>query len=184
MFSSVIWLLVAVIGAMVELRWASYRREAATPEARAMDSVMVMSTCVALLGPFLVALITQRQPLEWLSVPAAALALGGVVIRWSAIRALGVRYRLSPQMQPDDHFLVECGPYSLIRHPGYIGIELQLVGMCLLVSPPLGLVMVVPVMGYVLIRIRGEEKILAREFGDEFVSYEARVKWRLVPCVY
>ena len=83
-----------------------------------------------------------------------------------------------------DHRLIETGPYRRIRHPGYLGGLLVLLGVGIATANWLAIVgLMVPVLAAFLWRIRVEEEALRGEFGRQFDSYAGRT-CRLVPGLY
>jgi len=76
-------------------------------------------------------------------------------------------------------FLVDSGPYALVRNPIYLA---DLVAMCVfaLCLPPVGLVL--PILFYLHYRllIQYEERAMSERFGKPFTMYCAKVR-RLVP---
>ncbi len=117
-----------------------------------------------------------------LSLPGLALsALGYLLIFWSGV-ALGRMYSAEVTIQKD-HRLVTGGPYRLVRHPRYLGILCVALGMALIFHTWIGLGVTLASMGLLLWRIRDEEALLSREFGEAWVNY-CHCSWRLVPYLY
>ena len=56
-------------------------------------------------------------------------SLGGL-IRYKCYRALGTMFTFEMSIRKD-HMLVTSGPYSIVRHPGYTGIFLVIIGIFL-----------------------------------------------------
>lgn len=76
-----------------------------------------------------------------------------------------------------DQRLIDCGPYSQIRHPSYLGLILELVGLALVLKNILATVVIlVLIMPAIIYRIRVEEKVLLEKFGDVYIKYKAKTK--------
>ena len=119
---------------------------------------------------------------DWAFYPGIFLILLGVLVRQWAIVVLGRFFSLSVQVA-EDHRVVDKGLYQLVRHPSYTGALMTFVGLGLAVQS-WGAVFVLVVMfglayGY---RIRVEERALASELGQDYVSYMKRTK-RLIPFI-
>jgi len=98
------------------------------------------------------------------------------ILSWTSTRALGRQWRLDAGLN-SDHELVRSGPYRLIRHPIYTSMLCMLLGTGLLLVTPLTLLLP-SLLCFVIgteIRVRIEEKLLATQFGDEFLEYQRRV---------
>jgi protein-S-isoprenylcysteine O-methyltransferase Ste14 len=171
---------------ILELRQGLTRRSEAVTADR--GSLMVLRA--AYVGGALVAIWAER------ALPAAAIrpeALGswlGLVFLWSGIalrlwsfRTLG-RYFTFTVQTSNDQPVITAGPYRLVRHPGYTGLLLAIVGVsfffgnwvstvCLAVAATAGL----------MYRIRVEERALLQTLGDRYRDYAATRK-RLVPLVW
>ena len=107
----------------------------------------------------------------------AALAL----FMW-ARRTLGRNWSIVARTRAD-HALVTAGPFAHVRHPIYSALALLLIGVAVGLGHELRLIAALPV--YALgtwLRVRVEERLLARRFGDAYAAYAARVK-RVVPFV-
>ncbi len=73
------------------------------------------------------------------------------------------------------HALATSGPYAYIRHPQYAAFVLIMFGF-LLQWPTLLTLAMFPVLVYMYVRLaRREEQEVAREFGNEYEQYAARV---------
>jgi protein-S-isoprenylcysteine O-methyltransferase Ste14 len=83
-----------------------------------------------------------------------------------------------------DHRVVQHGPYRLLRHPGYAGALLALLGVGLALANWLSLfvLVVVPVLALGA-RIIVEEATLARALGVEYLAYADRTA-RVIPGVW
>jgi len=73
------------------------------------------------------------------------------------------------------HALATAGPYARIRHPQYVAFVLILFGF-LLQWPTLLTLAMFPLLVYMYVRLaRREEQEVAREFGNKYEQYAARV---------
>lgn len=76
------------------------------------------------------------------------------------------------------------GPYSLCRHPLYLGSFCMMVGFCLLVGNPLHLAIVLgPIAGIYWVTMLNEERRMTNKYGQAWTEYAAAVPrfvpWRL-----
>lgn len=85
-------------------------------------------------------------------------------------------------LQPD-HRLITDGPFGVIRHPRYAGLIMLFLGLPLVFRSAVGVVAGMFCALLFLGRIRREDALLAREFGDEWAAYSQRTK-RLLPGIY
>jgi protein-S-isoprenylcysteine O-methyltransferase Ste14 len=108
-------------------------------------------------------------------------AIGYVLVFLSGIY-LGRQYSAEVTIQ-ENHNLITAGPYRLVRHPRYLGILLLTLGASLAFRTWAGLVLFPFVLALLLWRIRDEEALMQREFGEAWRAYSRRA-WRLVPYVY
>lgn len=110
----------------------------------------------------------------------------GLVLVLISRRTLGKYWGVSTSSQVKllaDHQLIEAGPYSLIRHPMYLGAWTLFLGLALLY--PVWAMLLMFVFGVISFanRIRVEEAALAERFGDEWIEYKRRTKL-LVPFIW
>ena len=82
-----------------------------------------------------------------------------------------------------DQKVVSTGVYGFVRHPMYLGGILLFLGAPLLLGSVYGLIIGIYLSILFLIRIMGEEKMLAEEL-DGYVDYKKKVKYRLIPYIW
>jgi len=83
----------------------------------------------------------------------------------------------------EGHKLVRSGPYAQVRHPIYFGVLLAILGRSLSLNSIAGWAGLAIAGGAYAWKVRGEERVLGRHFGDEYVKYRAEVK-ALIPKVW
>lgn len=96
---------------------------------------------------------------------AAGLAVFGLskALKVWAVSALGVRWTYRVLVLRDAP-LVTSGPYAIVRHPNYLAVAGELVGMALIVwAPVTGVVTLVGFGSLMLKRIRVEDRALGRQ---------------------
>jgi protein-S-isoprenylcysteine O-methyltransferase Ste14 len=121
----------------------------------------------------------EDQAARWLGLIFAG--LGFALIFWSGI-ALGKLYSADVTIQKN-HCLITTGPYRYIRHPRYLGALLVAIGLSALFRSWIGLAASIPFLGVLLFRIKDEEALLHREFGQEWETYCKR-SWRFIPYLF
>ena len=114
---------------------------------------------------------------------ALAIMMIGIGFRVWAATALG-RYYTRTLLTTVEQRVVKVGPYTRIRHPGYLGDILLWSGFGVL-SSNLIIVFLFPVMfvAVYLYRIIVEERMLVQELGDEYIHYRKGTS-KLIPFVY
>jgi protein-S-isoprenylcysteine O-methyltransferase Ste14 len=108
------------------------------------------------------------------------IAVGAWLMCWSLLFFRSWRFRATLDT---GHELATGGPYALVRHPIYAGLNLLALGSAVWIPTAITWVAVaVMVIGSDL-RGRAEEAVLSTAFGDQYREYCARTK-RFVPGVY
>jgi protein-S-isoprenylcysteine O-methyltransferase Ste14 len=101
-----------------------------------------------------------------------AVTAGGLLFAvWARIH-LG-RYWSGIITLKEGHRLIKTGPYHLVRHPIYTGMLTGMIGSLITIAnfdAALGLVLVTAAF---LIKLRREENLLVRQFGDEYRTFQA-----------
>jgi protein-S-isoprenylcysteine O-methyltransferase Ste14 len=116
------------------------------------------------------------------AIGAAVLALGLALRAW-AVHELGRFFKFTVVVETD-HRVVDTGPYRVIRHPSYTGLLMAALGLGIMLGTWLSIpaALLPPLIGFG-VRIRMEERVLARELGEPYRAYMARTH-RLVPGVW
>lgn len=115
------------------------------------------------------------RELDFLAVAGLLIILAGVVIRAFAMKELANYYSNDVTILKG-HRLVTSGIYSLVRHPLYISLVAEVLGM-LILSPQRWalLALLVALIGVLMRRIWLEDNILQRVFGRRAASYHQTV---------
>jgi protein-S-isoprenylcysteine O-methyltransferase Ste14 len=79
--------------------------------------------------------------------------------------------------------VISTGPYAIVRHPMYAGVLLMFLFTPLAHGSSLALVVFVPLAVMIVMRIRNEETVLARELPG-YLEYCGEVRYRLVPGIW
>jgi protein-S-isoprenylcysteine O-methyltransferase Ste14 len=79
--------------------------------------------------------------------------------------------------------VIDTGVYDFVRHPMYLGASLWFVGGALLLGSVCGLLVALAEILLLVLRIFGEEKLLARDL-DGYSAYREKVRYRLVPHLW
>ncbi|MFQ6129452.1 MAG: methyltransferase family protein [Candidatus Hadarchaeaceae archaeon] len=108
--------------------------------------------------------------------------LVGIAIRRSAKKTLGKYFSIGLKTLKK-HELVKHGIYKYVRHPAYTGVLLFWFGVPLLFYSPYGFLVMLLLIPCYLYRIKIEEEMLTKKFGDEYREYVKRTK-KLVPFIY
>lgn len=81
----------------------------------------------------------------------------------------------------EDHELIERGPYRIVRHPIYTGLLVMYLATAILLGRIGGLILGVPlVFASFWIKLRDEEKIMLKQFPEQYAAYQHRTA-RIIP---
>jgi protein-S-isoprenylcysteine O-methyltransferase Ste14 len=116
---------------------------------------------------------------RWLGVGLSG--IGYALVFWSGL-ALGKQYSAEVTIQKD-HQLITTSIYRYIRNPRYLGVIALSIGVSCVFRSWIGLIASVFFLGIILTRIKDEETILHKEFGQEWEDYCKR-SWRLIPYLF
>jgi len=122
---------------------------------------------------------------RWLPAAVWVVPVGLCLQAGSALLAVWARRHLGRNWSGAitakvDHQLIRTGPYRVVRHPIYSGMLGMFLGTALVSGELHGLLAVVIIAAAYWRKIRLEEKLLARVFGDQFNEYRQK-SWAVIP---
>ena len=125
---------------------------------------------------------TARLP-GWWKVCGGILLLGGSFPFFRAFSDNTYASQLVRiQIERGQH-VIDKGVYGFVRHPMYLGASLAFVGAALLLGSVYGLLPGLAMVGLLILRIFGEEKMLTRDL-EGYRAYREKVRYRLMPHVW
>ncbi len=110
------------------------------------------------------------------------LALGYALFSWAMLS--NEFFETKVRIQADrGQTVATSGPYRYVRHPGYVGLILQLLATPMALGSWWGLVPAVCAFGMFILRTALEDETLQHE-PDGYRDYAERVRYRLLPGVW
>ncbi|OSC99253.1 ICMT-domain-containing protein [Trametes coccinea BRFM310] len=136
-------------------------------------------------------------------VLGAALVVFGGAVRKACYNTMG-HYFTYQLALVKDHKLVTWGPYSVVRHPSYVGALAVSTGQLLMqfapgsmlvesgaLDSPTGKAIAGFWVAYVLFsmmtvikRVPKEDEVMRKEFGEQWIEWSKRTRYALVPFIY
>jgi protein-S-isoprenylcysteine O-methyltransferase Ste14 len=133
-----------------------------------------------MVGALLVYAIWPHAQIGW-TIAGVLLTLVGLALRVWSVHSLG-QYFSGHIEAFEGQPVIETGPYRLIRHPGYAGNIVHVVGMPLVVNAYPLLLLSAVVVALFLRRLLWEEEFLADRIPG-YAEYMGRT-WRLIPGIW
>jgi protein-S-isoprenylcysteine O-methyltransferase Ste14 len=106
----------------------------------------------------------------WIQWTGIVLTSIGVAVAIWARRTLGEYWSARVTLK-EEHRLIRSGPYRFVRHPIYTGMFLAAAGTALVVGKWRGVLALALMLITHSRKALREEKMLTREFGDEYAVY-------------
>ena len=110
--------------------------------------------------------------------------ISGVILTVAAARIVGV-WELAGVRQPDQSTAIEFnadGPFAIVRHPIYLGWVLMVFATPVMTTSRMLFAVVSTV--YLIAAIPFEERSLIEAFGERYVAYQRKMKWKLIPLIW
>lgn len=124
---------------------------------------------------------------HWSAVPV------GVVIAANAVVLIGYififfvfkenSYASTVIQVEEGQRVISTGPYSIVRHPMYLGLLLMILSTPLALGSYWALLLAVLFIPTIIFRIRKEEEVLLRDLRG-YANYCRKTKYRLVPWIW
>jgi protein-S-isoprenylcysteine O-methyltransferase Ste14 len=146
---------------------------------------------IGVLGPFLLITVcgldrrfhwSAPVPVVLKAVGLLLLAAGGALTNYAV--AHNRFFSAIVRIQRDrGHQVVDTGPYQVLRHPGYVGSILHMIGTGLALGSWWSLVVTGVVSTVIVLRTAREDRTLHEEL-EGYPTYAAHVKYRLFPWLW
>jgi protein-S-isoprenylcysteine O-methyltransferase Ste14 len=181
-----------LVNALVLLRWnPEVVAERAQMKKGAKNWDKVLAPLMAALGPLLLLSVagldvrfgwTGQLAVGIHAVGLALLLFGYAVIGWAMVsnRFFSGLVRIQKER---GHTVVTAGPYSFVRHPGYLGMATSTVATPLLLGTLWALIPAGMTLGVTIVRTALEDRTLRGEL-DGYEAYAAHVCFRLLPGIW
>lgn len=118
---------------------------------------------------------------HWAIVSLGVLLTAAGTRRLRALELAGIE-QVRPRRLGHEETLVLAWPYSLVRHPIYLGWVLVVFGVPNMTGDRFLLAVLSTT--YLVVAVPLEERLLERTFGDRYAQYRRQVPWRILPGVY
>lgn len=192
------WLLPAVLMALLQVKWiwgklpdfedrdTLIEGEYRDLDIFKLDYLMCLAYSVLLiqLAFPLFSITNSQNTISFFRISGYFLVGLGFVISWLALKKLGDnwtgmdRYRIKRKQT-----LVTVGVYSLVRHPIYLAVLLELAGFELVANSYLVFLFLIGGLKFFLNHIVKEERLLEKHFGSSFKNYKKKTKL-LIPFLW
>lgn len=118
--------------------------------------------------------------ISWIGI---IVMVSGLLLRYWAAQTLGKFYTRTLQIV-EGHQIIDVGLYSIIRHPGYLGVFIMTIGAGLAITNWI-VFLITTTTSFMscAYRIHVEEEMLESKFGEDYKVYKEST-WRLMPLVY
>jgi methyltransferase len=162
------------------IRRLQKQRQVLPSRDRALPWMLIAHIAFFVLTPLEVVLL-DRTFIPALGISMIVVFVLATLLRWWATNLLGRQWN-SEVVVPGDLQPVTSGPYSVVRHPNYLAVSLELLSAGLMYSAYLSTIVVGALNLYAIVkRIHAEEEVLL-----QVPAYRSALgdKARLVPRIY
>jgi len=157
-------------------------------DTKRFDRIFMIYSLVLTLGMFIAAGLdyrfgwTDNYLLYFYLIGFILTACGNVLLYWAMIS--NKYFSRTVRIQDErNHSVVNGGPYNYVRHPGYSGLILSLIGTPLLLGSLWALIpAVLVIIGY-FVRTHLEDSTLQKELSG-YKLYEQKTRFRLIPGIW
>ena len=151
------------------------------------DKVWLVLLVVGVIGIYVV--VDIDPPDECSNTPAGAWLLGFVIfflgwtlVIWSMV--VNPFFEKTVRIQTDQgHRVIDTGPYTYVRHPGYVGILGWIISTPLLLASTWAFIPALITVLLFVVRTALEDRMLRDELPG-YTEYTNRVRYRLIPGVW
>lgn len=149
------------------------------------QKIIISIAVLANLGLLIFCALDHR--FGWSPVPAYISVIGNILVALGLFIDLLVfkenSFGGSTIETVEDQKVISTGPYSLVRHPMYVGVLVMVIGVPLALGSWWGLAILAVTVPGLVWRILDEEKLLEKDLPG-YTKYEQKVRYRLVPHLW
>lgn len=154
-------------------------------ETRPAQKALISLAFLAFAALFVVSALDYR--FGWSMVPVWISIIGDILVALGLAIDLRVfrenSYGASTVETTEGQTVITTGPYSLVRHPMYVGVLTMVAGVPLALGSYWGLAFLLVNVPILVLRIRDEETMLVQELPG-YADYTRQVRYRLIPGVW
>ncbi|CCD84412.1 conserved hypothetical protein; putative membrane protein [Bradyrhizobium sp. ORS 285] len=182
---------VASVGVLIDLlrrdRALLERRMRGGPfaEKEPVQRLIMTIVSLAFLGLLLLPALDHRFGWSQMAVPAVlcgdVLVVLGFLGIWRVFRENS--FAAATVEVARDQVVISTGPYAIVRHPMYAAALVLLAGIPIALGSWWALSLIAAILPVLIWRLLHEENVLAAHLSG-YTEYQARVRWRLLPCVW
>ena len=162
-------------------------RERFSPPDAGADRLSLRLVRLVALAAVVAAVLDNSFGWTHVSTPFRALGVVGFVVSFLIIVfAMRANRFFSAVVRIQDdrgHFVIEAGPYSIVRHPGYAGMIIAVPMSGLALDSWVAAAIALVYSALILRRVMFEDRFLRAHLAG-YGAYAARVRWRLIPGVW
>ena len=119
----------------------------------------------------------------WAQGAGLAAGLAGGMLTNAAV-AVNRFFSALVRIQRDrGHHVIDAGPYTYVRHPGYVGSIVYMLGTAVALGSRAAIAVTLVVVAVTIYRTAREDRTLQDEL-DGYAAYTQRVRYRLLPGVW
>jgi protein-S-isoprenylcysteine O-methyltransferase Ste14 len=162
------------------------RTKAAEPATDRLQTIAAMAVAFELL----LGNLLRVGPLKLRFLPRASwIPWAGIGLTWlGTLIAIWARYSIGAYWSgritlKEGHRLIRSGPYGYVRHPIYTGMLVAATGTALVVGEWRGVLAVAIILVAHSLKALREERMLMREFGQEYEDYRRSTGF-LIPRIF
>lgn len=155
------------------------RRAASRSDGQAISGRLILSL-LWILYPALLVLavhVSLSNGVGLVQWAGYTILISGTGLRLLALFFLGDMYAPAISLFAE-HSLVRSGPYAALRHPLYLGLSIEVLGLAIVSAKPFGCGLAVAIIFLTQVQNRCEELALRRRLGAEYEQY-ALASWDL-----
>lgn len=117
-----------------------------------------------------------------LAIGLILLLISYIITTWAML--VNQHFEANVRIQKDrDHQVISTGPYSVVRHPGYLAFILATFAIPFIIGSNLGFINAIIGSLLLLIRTHKEDQTLNQELKG-YPEYSQKVLWKILPVIW